>query len=122
VSLPVFVVTGDDDAETAEVEAGVRAQIAFYGSTPAYRAVLDLHGWGDLHERLHELSRAGDWDAMPGRSTTRCCTPSRSSPSPTRSVPDRASATPAWSTASACTPATGSTASLGPLLADVRAG
>jgi probable F420-dependent oxidoreductase len=64
VSLPVFVVTGDDEQEWAEVEAGVRAQIAFYGSTPAYRSVLDLHGWGRLHERLHELSRAGDWDAM----------------------------------------------------------
>jgi probable F420-dependent oxidoreductase len=64
VGLPVFVVTGEDEAERAEVEAGVRAQIAFYGSTPAYRAVLDLHGWGSLHERLHELSRAGDWEAM----------------------------------------------------------
>jgi probable F420-dependent oxidoreductase len=65
VALPVFVVTGDDDAETAEVDRGVRAQIAFYGSTPAYRAVLDLHGWGELHDHLHQLSRAGDWDAMP---------------------------------------------------------
>ena len=64
VALPVFVVTGDDEREWAEVERGVRAQIAFYGSTPAYRSVLDLHGWGALHERLHELSRAGDWDAM----------------------------------------------------------
>jgi probable F420-dependent oxidoreductase len=64
VGLPVFVVTGEDEAEWAEVEAGVRAQIAFYGSTPAYRAVLDLHGWGALHEHLHELSRAGDWEAM----------------------------------------------------------
>jgi probable F420-dependent oxidoreductase len=64
VVLPVFVITGRDDAETAEVAAGVRAQIAFYGSTPAYRAVLDLHGWGELHEQLHQRSLAGDWAGM----------------------------------------------------------
>jgi probable F420-dependent oxidoreductase len=64
VALPVFVVTGRDEAETAEVEAGVKAQIAFYGSTPAYRAVLDLHGWGELHEQLHQRSLAGDWAGM----------------------------------------------------------
>lgn len=44
--------------------ADVRRQIAFYGSTPAYRKVLDLHGWGDLHEELHRLSRRGRWDEM----------------------------------------------------------
>jgi probable F420-dependent oxidoreductase len=64
VALPVFVVTGRDGRETAEVEAGVKAQIAFYGSTPAYRPVLDLHGWGELHERLHARSLEGDWAGM----------------------------------------------------------
>jgi probable F420-dependent oxidoreductase len=64
VALPVFVVTGEDEARTAEVEAGVRAQIAFYGSTPAYRPVLDLHGWGGLHEELHRRSLEGDWAGM----------------------------------------------------------
>jgi probable F420-dependent oxidoreductase len=64
VALPVFVVTGRDEAEAAEVEAGVKAQIAFYGSTPAYRGVLDLHGWGELHEQLHQRSLAGDWAGM----------------------------------------------------------
>jgi hypothetical protein len=42
----------------------VRKQIAFYGSTPAYRKVLELHGWGDLHEDLNRLSKQGEWDAM----------------------------------------------------------
>ena len=65
VSLPVFVVTGRDDAEIAEVEAMVRGQIAFYGSTPAYRAVLELHGWRGLHEQLHAASLRGDWAEMP---------------------------------------------------------
>ena len=42
----------------------MRHQIAFYGATPAYRAVLDLHGWSDLHTDLHRLSKAGDWATM----------------------------------------------------------
>jgi probable F420-dependent oxidoreductase len=64
VACPVFIVTGDDDAELADGAAGVRKQIAFYGSTPAYRKVLDLHGWGDAATELHRLSLQGEWDAM----------------------------------------------------------
>ena len=59
-----FVVTGRTEQELAAACAGVRGQIAFYGSTPAYRGVLELHGWGELHERLHELSVSGGWDRM----------------------------------------------------------
>ncbi|MGF1598738.1 MAG: TIGR03617 family F420-dependent LLM class oxidoreductase [Acidimicrobiales bacterium] len=44
--------------------AGIRKQIAFYGSTPAYRPVLDLHGWGDLHGEWNALSKQGRWDDM----------------------------------------------------------
>lgn len=65
ISVPLFIVTGDDDATRERTAATVRGQIAFYGSTPAYRAVLDLHGWGELHETLHERSVAGAWDEMP---------------------------------------------------------
>jgi probable F420-dependent oxidoreductase len=65
VVLPVFVVTGGTEEEVAAAEAMVKGQIAFYGSTPAYRAVLDLHGWGELHEELHRRSRSGGWDTMP---------------------------------------------------------
>jgi probable F420-dependent oxidoreductase len=64
VSCPVFLVTGATDEAMATAAVGVRKQIAFYGSTPAYRKVLDLHGWGDLHTELHRLSRQGGWDAM----------------------------------------------------------
>ncbi len=64
VSCPLFVVTGNDDAEVAANAAGTRKQIAFYASTPAYRKVLELHGWGDLQTDLHGLSHAGEWDAM----------------------------------------------------------
>jgi hypothetical protein len=45
-------------------EAGVKRQIAFYGSTPAYRGVLDLHGWGDLQPELNRLSKEGKWAEM----------------------------------------------------------
>jgi len=64
LACPVFVVTGDDDAELMLGAAGVRKQIAFYGSTPAYRKVLELHGWGDVATELHQLSLQGEWDAM----------------------------------------------------------
>jgi hypothetical protein len=42
----------------------VRRQIAFYGSTPTYRSVLDHHGWGELHDELHRLSVEQRWDDM----------------------------------------------------------
>ena len=44
----------------------MKGQIAFYGSTPAYRPVLDLHGWGDLQPELNALSKRGDWATMGG--------------------------------------------------------
>ncbi|HXB50305.1 MAG TPA: TIGR03617 family F420-dependent LLM class oxidoreductase, partial [Streptosporangiaceae bacterium] len=64
LTLPVFVVLGSDAKGMAAAETGVREQIAFYGSTPAYRPVLDLHGWGELHEKLNLLSRRQEWAAM----------------------------------------------------------
>ncbi|MGK5170033.1 TIGR03617 family F420-dependent LLM class oxidoreductase [Geodermatophilus sp. CPCC 205761] len=67
VSLPGFVVTGATEPERAESAAATRATIAFYGSTPAYRPVLELHGWGALADELHALSvgrREDRWDAM----------------------------------------------------------
>jgi probable F420-dependent oxidoreductase len=64
LSGPMFVVTGRDEAEMAAAATGVRGQIAFYGSTPAYRKVLDLHGWGDLQDDLNRLSKEGRWAEM----------------------------------------------------------
>ena len=67
VSYPGFVVTGDDDQAFAASARRVRQQIAFYGSTPAYRPVLDLEGWGELADELHRLSTTPDsdrWDRM----------------------------------------------------------
>ena len=61
---PSFVVTANNEADLAKAAAGTRQQIAFYGSTPAYRPVLDLHGWGDLQDRLNTLSKQGQWVEM----------------------------------------------------------
>ena len=46
---------GDRDA----AKTATQQQIAFYGSTPAYRGVLELHGWGDLQTELNALSKQG---------------------------------------------------------------
>ncbi|MGO8770752.1 MAG: LLM class F420-dependent oxidoreductase [Mycobacterium sp.] len=64
VSAEVMVATGENDTELSVAKAVVRKQIAFYGSTPAYRRVLELHGWGDLQAELHRLSLKGEWDTM----------------------------------------------------------
>ena len=61
---PSFVVTGNDEAQLQAATAGTRQQIAFYGSTPAYRGVLELHGWGGLQEQLNVLSKQGSWVEM----------------------------------------------------------
>lgn len=59
-----FIVTGPDNESVRAADTAVRRQIAFYGSTPAYRPVLEAHGWGDLGEELHVLSRRGAWHEM----------------------------------------------------------
>lgn len=64
VAAPSFVVSGADDEELAAAATRVRRQIAFYGSTPAYRPVLEVHGWGDLQTELRDLTKAGRWDDM----------------------------------------------------------
>ncbi len=60
VTASVFVATSDEEWEAN------RRRVAFYGSTPGYRHVLDHHGLGALFEALHERSRSGDWAALPG--------------------------------------------------------
>lgn len=64
VSGPSFVVTGNDDAETATAAAFVKQQIAFYGSTPAYRSVLELEDRDALGDELTQLSKSGGWAKM----------------------------------------------------------
>ncbi|HVW41091.1 MAG TPA: TIGR03617 family F420-dependent LLM class oxidoreductase [Amycolatopsis sp.] len=59
-----MVAVGRNDEELERALAGTRKQIAFYGSTPAYRSVLELHDRAELADELHRLSRAGKWDTM----------------------------------------------------------
>lgn len=61
---PSFVVSGNSEAELETASAGTRQQIAFYGSTPAYRGVLELHGWGEMQDELNGLSKQGKWVEM----------------------------------------------------------
>lgn len=64
LSHRIFVVTGADDEQTETAMRATRRQIAFYGSTPAYRGILECHGWGDLQTELRALSKRGDWEKM----------------------------------------------------------
>ena len=59
-----FLAVGDTEEALAAAIRDAKEKIAFYGSTPAYRGVLDLHGWGALHEELHAQSKRGAWDSM----------------------------------------------------------
>jgi probable F420-dependent oxidoreductase len=64
ISFSGLIATGDTEEELADAIRRVRGQIAFYGSTPAYRGVLELHGWGDLQSELNTLSKTGEWEKM----------------------------------------------------------
>ena len=64
IAGPAFVVTGTTEEQLAKAAEGTRQQIAFSGSTPAYRGVLDLHGWGGLQDDLNKLSKEGKWVEM----------------------------------------------------------
>ncbi|MBJ21896.1 MAG: LLM class F420-dependent oxidoreductase [bacterium] len=66
---PAFIVTGNDEREWEAMRSSTAKQVAFYGSTPAYRGVLEIHGWGDLQAELNALSKRGEWDAMGERIT-----------------------------------------------------
>jgi probable F420-dependent oxidoreductase len=65
VTVPALTATGRS-ADLENAIERVRRTIAIYGSTPAYRGVLDHHGLGALQDELHALSRAGRWSEMPG--------------------------------------------------------
>jgi probable F420-dependent oxidoreductase len=64
VAGPSFVTVGRDEQEMAAAITGTKNQIAFYASTPAYRGVLELHGWGEIQPELGRLSKQGSWEQM----------------------------------------------------------
>jgi probable F420-dependent oxidoreductase len=66
ISCQIIIASGENEEEFENAKNMARAQLSFYGSTPAYRSVLDCHGWGDLHLELNRLSKTGDWLEMAG--------------------------------------------------------
>ncbi len=60
----IFVVTGANQTEIDANTNAVRAQIAFYASTPNYQSVLELHGWESLGAQLTPMSKEGRWFEM----------------------------------------------------------
>jgi probable F420-dependent oxidoreductase len=64
ISCNVIIGSGKNEKELAVARDIVKKQIAFYGSTPAYRPVLECHGWGELQTELNRLSKLGKWDDM----------------------------------------------------------
>ncbi len=61
---PSFVTVGRTEGEMAAAIKGTKKQIAFYASTPSYRGVLEVHGWGEVQPELTRMSKQGDWDQM----------------------------------------------------------
>ena len=59
VSVSAFVITSPEE------DLFVRSQIAFYASTPSYRAVMALHGWEEVAGQLSALAKRGQWGDMP---------------------------------------------------------
>jgi probable F420-dependent oxidoreductase len=65
ICATVLVATGSNEDELALEVARTRGQIAFYASTPTYRPVLELHGWGDFADEAKALVRQGRWSELP---------------------------------------------------------
>ncbi len=65
IQFPVFVAAGETEEQLAEAKQAIKYRLGFYGSTPAYRVVLETHGWGDLQPRLNRLTKEGRWDQLP---------------------------------------------------------
>jgi probable F420-dependent oxidoreductase len=64
LTAPSMIVAAEDEEQLTAGIAMVRSQIGFYGSTPAYRPVLEAHGWGDLQDELNRLTKQGAWDKV----------------------------------------------------------
>lgn len=64
IACQTITMVGSTDEEIARARLKARGQIAFYGSTPAYKIVLDHHGWGHLQPELNHMSKRGQWAEM----------------------------------------------------------
>jgi probable F420-dependent oxidoreductase len=64
ITCPGFISVAEDESKMAKARDAMRRQVGYYASTPAYRPVLDLHGWGALQAELYDCSKSGRWDDM----------------------------------------------------------
>ncbi len=64
-----LVATGPEERDVASEQERIRELLCFLYSTPAYWPTLVHHGWGEVGEELHRLSREGRWEAMRGAIT-----------------------------------------------------
>ncbi|MFT5692779.1 MAG: putative F420-dependent oxidoreductase [Oceanicoccus sp.] len=64
ISYTPFIVSGENEEGIEAAKKVARQRISFYGSTPAYKGVLDIHGWGDLQLELNAMSKQGRWEEM----------------------------------------------------------
>ena len=64
ITYSPFIISGTDEQTFNAQRAAARNRIAFYGSTPAYKEVLGVHGWGDLQGELNVMSKQGKWQEM----------------------------------------------------------
>ena len=63
IAFPLMAVVADTEEQLSQGRDAMRPRLAFYGSTPAYKVILDVHGWGDLQPELNRLTKTGDWGA-----------------------------------------------------------
>jgi probable F420-dependent oxidoreductase len=73
VSSSIFVIPTDDSQQAAKYENEIREQIAFYASTPPYRPVFDLEGWGDTADELKAKAARGRWTSPTRRCRSQIC-------------------------------------------------
>jgi probable F420-dependent oxidoreductase len=64
LGVTVIVCVYETEAERSVAEEACRYNLAFYGSTPAYKVTLDAHGWGELQPELNRLTKEGRWGEM----------------------------------------------------------
>ena len=64
ISYSPFIISGQDEVTFEKEKAAAKNRIAFYGSTPAYKNVLGVHGWGEMQVELNGMSKQGKWQEM----------------------------------------------------------
>jgi len=67
IHAPVMIVAGETPDELAAATARARARIAFYGSTPTYRPMLDVLGYADVADRLRLMVAARQMSDLAGQ-------------------------------------------------------